>query len=622
MKHEEKTEKEKVVAGTEGSAAPSSAMALQIKAKNRQKYGEYLFGSSFEDPNAPASDGKPNWNSHTIGRTAIRLFSRGIMGATFYAVGVGMIRKQFNPELLPINQLGSFVQYPLRYIARAMEHTAGSAIRSYVRLISPAERAEELAHKATWFRDTAHFGYVDSAGKAMTGRGLGHEAVAMTFDFAMGSIGDAWGRRIVDMVDPNIENSWYKDGKFDVRQFGHDVRNAAWTILTKNQGEDWAASLPYIYQMRWQRQAINKLYPGFTHTSDRSLNGAAWLVNDQGNILKSFSAAGALDLQFRFTGYNWYTLMFRDGYDALANTLHKWYHDQNPPTITLPLHPIEAAIEGVAHSVRYVLKSGIKAGIYMTPAVPFFWSFRTPQSGYRGLAFQHDPASGEATYVSMPNGRPYSYLEGTLKPTQAGQTAVAASELTLAGAAIPHGDFGAHFNPYAQQTMRGPFDRAFRWAGVASDAYSRALDQGAAKLTKPFGFQFSKTAMYDLGNASISYTPYMIMKAETALRWNHEEMDNAIYKLIDGTFGLNLGKVKAGLHDIREEIMIPFRKDKPAQASAPKTLLIPVPQQVPALPVSSLPETPTTTLAAGHDNRSLAERFATDRQPPQGASIH
>ena len=587
--------------------ALSSSM---VHKRTSQQYGEYLFGKSFDDPNAP-SDGKPNWNSHTLGRVLIRLFSRGIMGATLYTVGVAAVRKQFNPDLLPLNQLGSFAQYPLRYVARGIDKVVGTPIKAYAKWISPAERAEELAHKAVWFRDTAYFGYSDASG-LIKGRGLGHEATAMTFDFAMGSIGDAWGRRIADLADPNIDNEWYKDGKFDVKRFGKDVANAAWTIISKNQGEDWAAAIPYVYQMRWQRQAINKLWPGFVYTSDRSLNGGSWLMDKDGKITNSFSAAGALDLQFRFTGYNWYTLMFRDGYDALANTLHNWQQGK-PPTITLPQHPIEGTIEGIATATRYVLKSAIKAGIYMMPAVPFFWAFRTPQTKYKGVGIHLDPATGEGVLATTLNeqGRPvpYYYYEGTLTR----HTPVQASQITLGanGPALTHGDFGAHFNPYDAQHARGWFDKAVRPFGVASNAYAKFMDRN---LTR-FGMNFSKNAVYDWANASISYTPYMIAKAETALRWSHEGMDHAINTFIDGVFGLNLGKVKAGLHDIREEIAAPLRSEK---KEPPKTLLVPVPQQIP----TPAPEKPSNTLASGNENRSLAERFAQERTPPPGASIH
>lgn len=578
----------------------------------QQKYGEYLFGGSFEDPNAPASDGKPNWNSYPLGRVMIRLFSRGIMGASFYTLGGAIISKQLTgyTNYLPLQELGG-LGYPLRYMARFVDRAIGGPIKAYVRAISPAETAAKLVENATTFRDTAHFGYRASSGtgELIAGRSIGHEAVAMTFDFAMGSIGDAWGRRIANMFDPNIDNGWYKDGSFNVRQFGKDVASATWTVLTKNQGEDWAAAIPYIYQMRWQRRMIEKLSPGFVYSSDRSLNGGSWRINEQGNIIGSYAAAGALDLQLRFTGYNWYTLMFRDGYDALGKVIHDWRQGQ-PPTVTLPHHPVEATLTGAAYLMRYVLKSMMKATIYMTPAVPFFWAFRTPQTKYKGLAYALD-AEGKATFVTMPDGRPYTYFDGTLSRN----TPLTAAELALGPGGVPlaHGDLGAHFNPYARKMNTGGFDRMVRYGGVASNCFAKGL----TKAVESAGLKVDPAHVYNWANASISYTPYMIAKAETALAT--EGVDEGIYQVIDGVFGLQLGKVKAGLHDIREELMNTARRRgrQVAAEETPKTLLIPVPQQMPAPSedkhepegVRETPsQIPERTLSPGHENRQWQGR--------------
>lgn len=582
----------------------------------QQKYGEYLFGRSFEDPNAPATDGRPNWNSYPIGRVMIRLFSRGVMGATFYTIGGAMISKQLTgyTNYMPLAELGGW-RYPLRYLARFTDVVVGSPIKAYAKLVSPAERAEELAAHAVRFRDTADFGYktLSGAGEAITGRSLGHEAVAMTFDFAMGSMGDAWGRNIANMLDPNIDNGWYKDGKFNIRQFGKDVGQATWTVLSKNQGEDWAAAIPYIYQMRWQRRMIDKIWPGFTFLSDRSLNGGSWLMNPQGQIIGSYAAAGALDLQLRFSGYNWYTLMYRDAYDTLAQKITDWRNGK-PPVLHLPENPIEATLYGAASAFRYGLKSWIKAAMYMTPAVPFFWAFRTPQTKYKGLGFSLD-ANGQATFVTMPDGKPYSYFDGTLSKT----VPVQAHELTMGpgGPSLPQSDFGAHFNPYEAKATTSAFDRVVRLGGVASDRYARGLNAGLKK----HGFSFNPATVYNWANASISYTPYMIAKAETALAT--EGVDRGINTMLDGVFALDLGHVKAGLHDIRQELInTANRRGRQVRGQEePKTLLIPIPAQE-AKPEATAPEKPSSVLSGDAAARQIDKAAKGLSLPPAGVTLH
>jgi hypothetical protein len=58
-------------------------------------------------------------------------------------------------------------------------------------------------------------------------------------------------------------------------------------------------------------------------------------------------------------------------------------------------------------------------------------------------------------------------------------------------------------------------------------------------------------------DASIAYTPYMIAKAETALRWDNKHMDRALYDTIDHTFSFRWGDAKQSLGRVWDLILHP-----------------------------------------------------------------
>lgn len=502
-------------------------------------YGSYLFGSSYADPSASGSQEAPppNWSSYTSSRIVVRLFSRGLMGSTFYTIA-----NRWVPVQLRGYTAEGMIdpQRPLQYIARGFDIVYGkpiqAAVGSYYRMAGKsAEEVEALAWSATNnFRSKRNFKspippakVLRTADKAHGGRSLGAEIVGITTDFAAGSTGDAWGRQIANMFDPNFKNSWEReDGSTDYRQFARAVGRNAWQIFSKNQGEDWVAALPYVYQMRFQRQAIDKMYRGFSVTSDHQFNGGSWRMNPQGEIVDSYAKAGALDLQARFTGYNIYTLMYRDFYDMVAQSIRHWRGQGDAPSF-LPKDEPHDLIDYPAQLARYVAKSAMKATLYMTPAVPFFWVTRTPQTKPHGLGIVMDE---------------HGNIRQELKPRPV--------------------------DPFAVEHTRGVFDRLTNPFGKM--CYESA--KGVNKVLRYFGASESMTMMgpqnktfaEDFVNASASYTPYMIAKAETALRWDRpkdrhglNEMDRAIYRLIDGVAKLDLGQIKAGLGDIREEMIRP-----------------------------------------------------------------
>lgn len=126
-------------------------------------------------------------------------------------------------------------------------------------------------------------------------------------------------------------------------------------------------------------------------------------MHPDGPIIDSYAKPGALDLQLRFTGYNWYTLMYRESYDMVADTFKSLrLNDGKLPNLYIPDHPFHAAVDTIGSTLRYVVKSGIKAGLYMTPAVPTFWITRTPQTKFKGIVVNADSVNnvGERSFIS------------------------------------------------------------------------------------------------------------------------------------------------------------------------------------------------------------------------------
>lgn len=624
-----------------GARSPES-----VADSNRETHGEYLFGKDYEDTSDDKIK-KTNWTSYTGSRMMVRLFSRGILGASFYAMGQAATRNQmknYRPDL----PLGSFFEYPLHYIARGYDNFAAPVIKTFIRHMPLGKTAEEMqfiAEDMVIFRDK-FFGAmpVTPYNTRGTGRSLGHEVVAMTFDFACGSVGDALGRQITNALDPNITNSWYKDGHFDANQFGKSFLQQGWKIFAKNQGEDWAAALPYVYQVRWQRQMLNNHAAGFKFLADRVRGG--WRVNKQGQIIGSYAGPLAVDLQLRFTGYNWYTLMYRDFYDRVADVIDDYRTDGAVPKLHIPDNPLQATLDSAAYSFRYILKSAIKTGIYMTPSVPFFWMFRVPQGKYKGVA-QYISAPGEdrqqTGYVHGPDGAIYNYFDHHEQILNGGV-------VSLKGRPLPNSSFNKEFFPHGPQASIGMFDKMFD--GYGKLCYNAG--DAAYKTVRRMGMNYSwlgRDHVHDLVNASMSYTPYMIAKAETALRWDKPTMDRAIYRLIDGAAALKIGEVKGALHDIREQIIHPptprkvaiavqEARDKQAKEQAERELLkaqikaelqageMPAPtNQVNQIRLmeTSLPEktVDTTEKPSGESwkHRTL-ERFSKETEVPPGASIH
>jgi|GEM_PF-1254240 len=598
---------------------------------SKSSYSNYLFGGS-------GTDERPAWSDTARGRLAIRLFSRGIVGAGFFVVGGHIAKKQLEGY-----ESWKEAQNPLQHVAKFWDHTAGRAFENVTHFLTPGDAAAKAraAWEVTNFRTKTFNGI--SGGPTtqkdrwgfeqhLNGRSLGAEVVTVTFDFFMASIGDAMTRNIVQAFDPNVKQPWLLDehgkattrdkGHFDFGKWTQSLARSSWRVMSKNAGEDWAAALPYVYQMKWQRQALARMWPGFKLSSDHSWNGGMATVATQdypekgltkGQIKDGYQLPGLVDLQVRFVGYNWYTLMYREMYDAIARNFDKMktgeFHIKLPENI----NPISAVLDGTGFLARYVTKSFIKANLYMNPAVIPFWMFRTPQSKWRG--------GFAADYLAKAKDGTRDNALMTLSPHGAATGGTAADPIFLENIAsdiypraqLIHGaprpdkvffgnGHGMHASEMAPGTknmfnMAHPFEffgvrrnlmehflNPFGWVCFKSgsglthivdhflpngDFVSRmmhkaadgtALEKGALLLER-------EKTLRNFVDASYSYTPYMWLKAETALRVDDRRsveelghMDKAIYRLIDNTFGFNFKGAKQAAKDVWT-LAINYEKD-------------------------------------------------------------
>lgn len=554
------------------------------------------------------------WKESPEGRVAIRLFSRGVMGATAFAIGATMARsygRGYSPNLggtrytwgriaeeaakegAPHRQVGKFVVHG---IARIYDDIFGTSLRAL---------GNALGHEGQeWvtFRPTRVYkGYQDAAGLGVTGRSLGHEVVGVTLDFATMSMGDAAGRDIADWFDPQVKHDVYNEkGQFDFLKGMKAFGKAVWRYVSYNAGEDWAVAVPYVYFMKGQRGALNKLDPGFAYDSDRGLCGASFKLDDHGRISGNYAKTGAMDLQTRFTVYNIGTLMFREVYSAIAN---RYYHFTHSGNVTDLFHghsansthvdfskdPVGATFSTLDKAFTWTARSIIKATLYMTPAVPFFWMNRTPQMKYRGV-FIH-PEHGMVVYKNNNGAIECLHANEPRRTLYAREGMPEHPEMFYSHRNEYHAEFNPavhlepiHFNPLydpvhnppglngvvdpkhfdAYSKTYGVFDSALQPFGKLSNAARKAVHHPVRALsnmvdgTSPhvsgspaWARNKWKTFTDHMTNATFAYTPYFIMKSDIGgYYWDTGKMDFAIEGLLSGVKTLSYKNTVRGFGEI------------------------------------------------------------------------
>lgn len=507
--------------------------------QTNSSYQNYLFGGA-------GSADAPAWSDSAKGRFAIRAISRGIVGAAFFTIGGRMASR----HLEGYNQTKAWDRSkPLQAIAKGIDLTLGKGIQKTVEGLAGfkygfgSTAAKSVGKRAVTFRTTREY----KGSGFEKGRSYGADIVGFTFDFAMASIGDAGTRSIIQAFDPNVKKSWKVNDKGEMAAKGEHwhflpgawlkaVGKTTWRVFSKNQGEDWAAAIPYAFQMKFQRQflsnVLGKRWDGHKVVFDRSWNGGAYKVNAQGKVIGDYQLVGAIDLHARFVGYNWYTLMFREGYDAISNKLTKWKEDGfsiHTPKLPEHFNPITSTMDSVGHAARYVTKSFIKANMYMTPAVIPFWLMRVPQSKWRA---DHFIMNGEKTPIPS-----------DFKPFEGGPFSGNHYDYPATGMDRAEKIFSRALHPFGWVSHKAG-DGAV-WVG--EKAFSKGYwpkTEWFNKLFKnktPTHFTYDRQSfMREYVDASLSYTPYMWAKAETGLRVDDGagkgdpgQMDLAIYKFMD-----------------------------------------------------------------------------------------
>ncbi len=543
----------------DGSVLPRYVDPHQ-KSTPDSSYQSYLFGKA-------GSDEQPAWSDSIKGRAAIRMLSRGVVGAVFFTIGGRMARSQLKGYQEHHWKWDS--TKPLQAIAKGIDATLGRGIKATVRGITrlnhTAAEADVIAKNAVTFRQKRKFYYIDHHGRLQheLGRSYGSDIVSFTFDFAMASVGDALTRNVIQAFDPNIKKTWLVNDHGDPAAKGehkHIVWGEAlkafgrsgWRIFSKNQGEDWAAAIPYAFQMKFQRQFLSnileKRFDGHKLVFDQNWNGGAYRLGKNGKIIGDYQLVGAMDLHARFVGYNWYTLMFREAYDRVGNFLSPAKNaqsDVNPPSAnsapTSHSNPITATIDGIGGAMRYVTKSFIKANMYMNPAVIPFWLMRTSQSKWRGQHF----IEGETGALKL--GRETNIWSGGLKPYDLANYQHYSTATRM-----------DRFEKGFSQGMNWLGDKQFRVGKRASKFGDWLGDKGLFPQSKWFDRILTydtagdirkgrRLFMHELTDASFSYTPYMFAKAECGLRVDDSkgdgkpgEMDKAIYGFMNNVAAFNI----------------------------------------------------------------------------------
>ena len=578
-------------------ASPSSALMAPLAGSSVNVTKSDRLTSEAWNSELTRDKNKP-WNATAKGRLAIRLFSRGLMGAIFYTAGKRYAKWSMGPD---VRGLGGFKpggelnpKKPLQYVAAGIDRFVGRPLEHLYTAITHDPKKGKMF--VTFSPTKFFYGSV-------AGRTLGHEVVTLTTDFASMSVGDAVGRDIAEALDPNVKHDWIDPkGHINYSNTAKAVGKNIWKYATYSAGEDWAVAIPYAFWVREQGRWIDKASPGFRYDQDRRLNGGSFKVDEHGKIVGSYALEGALDLQGRFTMYNIGTLMFRETYAEVGKGLRSWYQSgfklpQGPASVNDAVH---GTVDALGKVSRWALRDTIKATMYMTPSVPFFWMFRTPQSHFRGT-FIH-PDKGMIAYnmtnsmktLQAVHANEHSRSTNKLKPDHLKfHRNVDTFFASTNRRGVTHIEKGNVTNPFL--TYGKPFEGGARYK---IDTYSynynwldKALNPVVGRVNNAVRQEFHAPVNYvrdqwgfnldsgkvrmkgmtdDFVNAAFSYTPYFMMKNDImAYNWDNAKMDMAIERMVDGVTHFNGKEVKEGIGETwasmqtwREKDGVPFNDPK------------------------------------------------------------
>ncbi|MFO1241711.1 MAG: hypothetical protein U1E36_00680 [Rickettsiales bacterium] len=594
------------------------------------------YSNPWEQERAP---GETRWTDSIWGRISTRLVSRGVLAAAGMTAGNILVRS-YNPHQ-PYESMHVAHKVANRTI-QAFDMTLGKAIKtvfgpeavrfrakrdyytseqldyiysklnpSHVRQF--AKPAEELFDKK--FLKVLERDVEKKPWKVweINGLSFGNEVWNLTVPFASASFADALGRSALAELDPNYKKDYIEDGHVKFGKLASHIGKKISTAFFYNQMEDWFAAPFYVYQMKAQRRFLGSAFPGAKQHFDQG-NAAGHILDlNTGTLSTHGMLAGAIDLQARFMGYNFYTLLFRDIVSHGKNKYEEWKEKGFHPS--LPDDPLSAGANAVSETGKYLAKSLIKSQLYMLPAVPFFWVFRVPQalSGSVILTKKENGPVAMRAYQpfdkgttefpkpytdSLPQSKPYplfspdiatsttisryasDYLATASDPKNLEQITNLGGKgyrpLFVWGEQLNRGQVenwikpaseGAIFDPYAHG--RNAVERAWCKIGSVNASLSKSLhtnvgykifgelgNKDGAKIYDRDRARFLPKTIRpslptrDFVNNAIAYTPYMIAKDESSRWMDNEVMDASIYRTLDGITGLNWKSFSEGSRDI------------------------------------------------------------------------
>jgi hypothetical protein len=530
-----------------------------------------IFTNPFEETDM-ALDNKRPWHETLGGRVGMQVVARSLSAATF-ALGCYMLNK-WEPGKKVSEQ----------HVMGKLPEAIASNLDKYVTPIfekvlsftgkSPAE----IEHIMTFNKFLAKSHMVQEAmnnpailNKKVYGMTMGQEWTDRTLQFALGSVGASVGIEVCKAVDPGLKKEYIdEDGKLDPVALGKYLLKRTWRIVMHDQMRDWAAGLPYIWDIRATRALMDN---GFLdrHAKDSAMwglqnndNGTTERAVIQGEKVEmqgSMLGTGIFDFQRRFPDYNTYTMMYSDVYNHLSHVFSKWQEQGWKVKLEFPENPLHTVTHGLKETIAYVIKTFVKTQAYMNPVMLTFWPMRTSIGKGNHMMVNQEtgmPITTVPTYDFNPGN-----LEQWNQPFRQGD------------ATAPHGGIFArpgdiragtqmysgkepvklhipNYNPY-RQPGKSRFEAGINRIGEFGANYANGLTECLAPLLSNLS-GISHNDATDLvrtaGQTQMNYIFYMIAKNEMAQLADTPVWDAIGYAVADAILELKPGKLVNAVKDM------------------------------------------------------------------------
>lgn len=489
-------------------------------------------------------DKQEPWASSFAGRLAIRSFTRGVLGALFFAAG----------SHLATTRMEGYDPNAALFKKKTDTGDVSGQKNNVQRIAKLFDLLDDkLIRRVTKTTDIKRFGHSSVADKS---RSLGEDAVMGNLGFAMATVGDALGGKLIAIMDPHTKASWrMEDGSISIPAFAKSIVTSTANIFMA-QMADWAVAVPYAYQKQWQRNIINRFSPGFAEDSLSGRNGSTFKLDKDGGIKGTYAWESFLDFQGRFTMYNIGTMMYRDTLNASRKFIDHIQHPEKYKN-TAATQPAGAGMYNQSHNslynaARYMATTLTKGLLIMTPTVPLFSAVRILQNKAQWRDRKPHSAAFFPTTPSKEHPLPYKEID----LFDAGFDKENIKSANINGVIIDEKVFkeygyGSDFKPYGKQTVKTGLDAIANQTGKASAAFATGAVNisDTARKKGIWGFKRSHDAKYfgkSFSDAAFAYTPYIFAKAELMDRWNTGRMNLALDALFDGITSFNKTKVKDG----------------------------------------------------------------------------